>query len=97
MNRREFITLICGAAAGWPIAAQAQQAAMPVVGLLSPLAAESSERVLHAFRRGLAESGRIEGQDVAIDYRLASGFERFPELATDLARRQVSIARCLPK
>ena len=66
MNRRAFITLIGGAAA-WPLAARAQQTAMPVVGLLSPLAPESSERVLHAFCRGLAESGRIEGQDVAID------------------------------
>ena len=90
MKRREFITLLGGVAA-WPLAARAQQPAMPVVGLLSPLAPESSEHVLHAFRRGLAESGRIEGQDVAIDYRLASGFERFPELAADLARRQVSV------
>jgi len=61
------------------------------VGLLSPLAPGSSEHLLHAFRRGLAESGRIEGQNVAIDYRLASGNNRLPELATDLARRQVSV------
>src|SRR5262249_47003934 len=90
MTRRAFISLL-GAAAAWPLAARAQLPALPVVGLLSPLAPESSEHVLHAFRRGLAESGRIEGQDVEIDYRLASGFERFPELAADLARRQVSV------
>src|SRR6516225_5264649 len=91
MRRRDFITLFCGATAAWPLAARAQQPAMPVVGLLSPLAPGSSEHVLHAFRRGLAEGGRIEGQNVAIDYRLASGFDRFPELAADLARRQVSV------
>jgi len=89
-NRRDFITLLGGAAA-WPLPARAQQPAMPVVGLLSPLAPGSSEQVLHAFRRGLVESGRIEGQNVAIDYRLASGNARLPELAADLARRQVSV------
>jgi putative tryptophan/tyrosine transport system substrate-binding protein len=91
VKRREFITMLGGAAAAWPVAARAQQLVMPVVGLLSPLAPGSSEHVLHAFRRGLAESGRVEGQNVAIDYRLASGNARLPELAADLARRQVSV------
>jgi putative ABC transport system substrate-binding protein len=91
MRRREFISLLGGAAAGWPLAARAQQSAMPVVGLLSPLALGSSEHLLHAFRRGLAETGRIEGQNVAIDYRLAGGYEPFPEMAVDLVRRQVSV------
>jgi putative ABC transport system substrate-binding protein len=91
VRRRKFITLLGGATAAWPLVAHAQQPAMPVVGLLSPMAPASSEHVLHAFRRGLAESGRIEGQNVAVDYRLATGFDRFPELAADLARRQVSV------
>ena len=91
IGRRKFLATLGGAAAAWPLAARAQQPAMPVVGLLSPLAPGSSEHVLHAFRRGLAESGRIEGQNVAIDYRLASGNARLPELAADLARRQVSV------
>src|SRR5262245_38689945 len=89
IGRREFTTLLGGAAAARPVAARAQQSAMPVVGLLSPLAPGSSEHLLHAFRRGLAESGRIEGQTVAIDYRLASGFDRLPELAANATNRHV--------
>jgi putative ABC transport system substrate-binding protein len=67
VNRREFITLFSVAAAAWP---RAQQLAMPVVGLLSPLAPGSSEHVLNAFRRGLGESGRMEGQNVAIESKV---------------------------
>jgi putative ABC transport system substrate-binding protein len=91
MQRRKFITLFGGAATAWPLAAQAQAPTMPVVGLLSPLAPGSAGHLLDAFRRGIAESGYVEGHNVAIDYRLAGGFDRIPELAADLVRRQVSV------
>jgi len=90
VKRREFITLLGGAAA-WPLAARAQQQPMPVVGILTPLAAGSGEYLLDAFRRGLGESGYVEGQNVTIDRRLAAGrFDRFQEMAADLVQRRVS-------
>jgi putative tryptophan/tyrosine transport system substrate-binding protein len=93
MRRREFISVIAGATA-WPLAARAEQPAMPVIGLLSPnlAAAEAIQHLLAAFRRGLAEAGYVEGKNLAIEYRF-TGFkpELMPEAARDLVRLNVNV------
>jgi putative tryptophan/tyrosine transport system substrate-binding protein len=92
IKRREFITLVSGAAAAWPLAARAQQRPPAVIGLLSISAPADRARQLTAFQQGIRETGYVEGQNVAIDYRWAQDqYDRLPDLAADLVRLQVAV------
>jgi putative ABC transport system substrate-binding protein len=92
MRRREFISLIGGVAATWPLASRAQQPALPVVGFINPASAKDYEPQLSAFLKGLSEAGYVDGRNVAIEYRWAEGqHDRLPAMAADLVRRQVTV------
>jgi putative ABC transport system substrate-binding protein len=92
MQRRKFIILLGSAAVTWPLAALAQQPGIPVIGVLNGGSAEGISHLVEAFRQGLKETGFTEGQNLAVQYRWANGqYDRLPELAADLVRRQVAV------
>src|SRR6516162_4914307 len=92
MRRREFITLLGGALSTWPLAAAAQQPAMPVVGFVGGGGGDTSTRYVAAFRKGLNETGTIEGQNATVEYHWLEGqYERLPSLMADLVRRRVAV------
>ena len=92
MNRREFIMLLGGAAAAWPLAARAQQPAMPVIGFFNPPSPEALAEPMRGLRQGLKDTGYVEGENLTIEYRWAENqAERLPAMAAELVRRRVSL------